>query len=225
MHHAIEQDVAGTTETSRELTGALTLVAPPAAIGRSGRVGESDPEAPPVDWREPHTPDGFGPRGFGVRMDTIMPRTVRHKVMQCAADLASASGWKFQADLDFETSVSPRAQQFWFAACTAYESYFGDRPDLDSELEEEGDTEAHKFKGARVEAKFKGHVFIASRAGEAVTITRDGLAIGGPATWYWDDESTIRPRGQYVDLLPDIDDSEDALSLLSRRLRSMALPS
>lgn len=74
----------------------------------------------------------------------------------------------------------------------------------------------------KVERPFKGHTFVAARDGTVVTITRDGRHVG---RWLWDDEDGISADGRYVNLMDDTDDSEDVLSMLSRALRALTLPS
>lgn len=64
-------------------------------------------------------------------------RTVRDKCNEAAHDLAKAQHWKVPADLNFEDSGNPRGNQIWGAVLVVYESFYGDRPDLDAEIEEE----------------------------------------------------------------------------------------
>lgn len=66
-----------------------------------------------------------------------MKRTVRDKCNQAAHDLAKAQHWKVPADLNFEESGNPRGNQIWGAVLVIYESFYGDRPDLDAELDDE----------------------------------------------------------------------------------------
>ena len=62
--------------------------------------------------------------------------TWRSKINEVAHVIAKAEGWSVEDGLDFETSKNPRARQFWGMAMIAYEGFFGDKPDLDAEIED-----------------------------------------------------------------------------------------
>ena len=64
-------------------------------------------------------------------------KTIRDKVNDAAHQIAAAHGWKVPGTHNFSEATEGRSQQFWHAATAAYEAFFGDRPDLDAEVDDE----------------------------------------------------------------------------------------
>lgn len=95
------------------------------------------------------------------------PKTIRDRVNECAADLARTMGWKFEPDLDFSTDTRPQVQQFWSAACAAYESLMGDRPDLNAEVEEDVVVVVARAAGRNLSDAEKSHLVNLAHAAQS----------------------------------------------------------
>jgi hypothetical protein len=83
-------------------------------------------------------------------------KTIRDKVNAAAHQIAAAHGWKVPETHNFSEAADGRSQQFWHAATAAYEAFFGDRPDLDAEVDDEGTSSPARQevpKGAGVSLK------------------------------------------------------------------------
>ena len=100
-------------------------------------------------------------------------KTIRDKVNVAARAIAAAHGWKVPETHDFSSATEGRSQQFWRAATAAYEAFFGDRPDLDAEVDDEA-----THSGARREVPKGAGVSLKETVGRTIARLERGTTEG-----------------------------------------------
>jgi bifunctional DNA-binding transcriptional regulator/antitoxin component of YhaV-PrlF toxin-antitoxin module len=103
-------------------------------------------------------------------------RTIRDKVNAAAHRIAAAHGWIVDKGHDFSEATDARSRPFWNAATAAYESFFGDTPDLDAEVcdAHRGDSTSFVAHDGSVELPAHVREVLGIASGQFVYFATDG---------------------------------------------------